>query len=246
VEFKSLPGEVSLRLVADFTEDEVKEAVWQCEGSKSPSPNGFNFNFIKSDWDTFKKDIVEAVHFFFQKSGCILKGCNASFIALVPKVKDPNTLDQFRPISLVGAIYKIITKVLSCRIKEVLPLVIDENQSAFLKDRRMLDSVLMANEVVEKVRRSSRSGLCLKVDYEKTYDSVRWKFLLDMLQRLGFHNKWIKWVKRCLESASVSVSVNGNPTEEFKPSRGLRQGDPLAPFLFLVVGEGLARLVRKL
>ena len=105
----------------------MKEVEWQCEGSKSLSPDGFNFNFIKSNWDTLKKDIKDVVH-FFQESGCFSKGCNASFIALVPKVKDPNTLDQFRPISLVGAIYKIITKVLSCRIKEVLSLVIDENQ----------------------------------------------------------------------------------------------------------------------
>ena len=83
------------------------------------------------------------------------------------------------------------------------------------------------------------------MDYEKAYDSVRWDFLLDMLQRLGFHNIWIRWVKGCLESSTISVLVNGSPTEEFKPSRGLRQGDPMAPFLFLVVVEGLAGLVRQ-
>ena len=195
-------------------------------------------------WEFFKSDIVEAMH-FFQETGCIPKGCNASFIALVPKVRDPTTLDQFKPISLVGSIYKIITKVLSFRMKDVLSLVIDESQSAFLKDRGMLDSVLMANEVVEEITRKQRSGICLKVDYEKAYDSVRWKFLFDMLQRLGFHSKWIAWVRGCLESSYVSVLVNGSPTKEFKPSRGLRQGDPLAPFLFLVVAEGLAGLVRQ-
>jgi len=105
--------------------------------------------------------------------GSIPKGCNASFIALVPKVNDPAQLDQYRPISLVGALYKIITKVLSCRIKNVLPSVIDENQSVFLKEKEMLDSVLVANEVVEKLKRCRRSGLCLKVDYEKAYDSIR-------------------------------------------------------------------------
>jgi len=98
---------------------------------------------------------------------------------------------------------------------------------------------------VEDLRRKGRRGLCLKVDFEKAYDSVRWDFLYDMLQRLGFHNRWIMWVKGCLESATVSVLVNGSPTDEFIPSRGLRQGDPLAPFLFLVVAEGLAGLVRQ-
>ena len=101
------------------------------------------------------------------------EGCNASFIALVPKVRDPSKLDQYKPISLVGAIYKIITEVLSCRIKRVLPMIIDDNQSTFLKGRGMLDSVFVANEAVEEFMRYRRSGLCLKVDYEKAYDLVR-------------------------------------------------------------------------
>jgi len=175
-------------MVTSFTEEEVKGAVWQCEGSKSPGPDGFNFTFIRNCWDFLKSDIMEVFH-LFQETGVIPKGCNASIIALVPKVSDPLSLDQFRPISLVGIFYKIVTKVLAGCMKEVLSLVINENQYAFLKNKGMLDSVLMANEVVEEVRRNWRSTLCFKVDYEKAYDSVRWDFLLDMLQRLGFHSK---------------------------------------------------------
>jgi len=104
----------------------------------------------------------------------------------------------------------------------VLSSVIDESQSAFLIDRGILDSVLTANEMVEDLRREGRRGLCLKVDFEKAYDFVRWDFLYYMLQRLGFHSRWIMWVKGCLESATVSVLVNGSPTDEFIPSRGLR------------------------
>jgi len=244
VEFKSLSEEENLSLTAGFSEEEIRNAVWQCEGTKSPGPDGFNFNFLKTCWQTFKVDIVAAV-LLFQETGYIPKGCNASLIALVPKVRDPTYLEQYRPISLVGAMYKIIAKVLAERIKKVLPSVINESQSAFLRDRGILDSVLTANEMVEDLRRKGRRGLCLKVDFEKAYDSVRWDFLYDMLQRLGFHNRWIMWVKGCLESATVSVLVNGSPTDEFIPSRGLRQGDPLAPFLFLVVAEGLAGLVRQ-
>jgi len=244
VEFKSLSESDNLGLLEGFTEKKIRDAVWQCEGSKSPGPDGFNFTFIKKSWE-FVKEEVMAVMKQFHETGYIPKGCNASFIALVPKVKNPVNLEQYRPISLVGAIYKIISKVLAERIKKVLPLVIDECQSAFLKNRGILDSVLMANEVIEDIRRGGRSGLCLKVDFEKAYDSVRWEFLYDMLQKMGFHSKWISWIRGCLESASISVLVNGSPTEEFKPKRGLRQGDPLAPFLFLVVAEGLAGLVRQ-
>jgi len=221
IKFKTISQEDKLSLISVFSEEEIREAVRQCDGSKSLKPDEFNLSFIQKNWETLKEDIYAAVS-QFQESGTIPKGCNASFITLIPKVCDPMKLDQYRPISLVGSCYKIISKVLSNKIKKVLPLVIDECQSAFLKDRGMLDSVLMANEIVEDIIRNKKRGLCVKVDFEKAYDSVRWEFLFDMLQRLGFHHKWIVWIRGCLESASVLVLVNGSPTKEFKPTRGLR------------------------
>jgi len=164
VDFMTLPEVASLKMVEDFSEEEVRAVVWMCEGSKSSGPDGYNFNFIKSNWEILKEDILEAVY-MFQESGSFSKGCNASFIALIPKMKNHVLVEHFRPISLVGALYKIITKVLSCRIKEVMHLVIDDVQSAFLEDRGMLDSVMMANEVIEEVRRNQKSGVCLKVDF---------------------------------------------------------------------------------
>jgi len=122
-------------------------------------------------------------------------------------------------------------------------LVFDESQPTFLKDGGMLASVLVANEVEEELVRYRRSDLCMKVDYEKTYNSIWWDlFLFDMLQRLGLHSKWIRG---CIEFASISVLVNGGLIGEFKPTRGLRQRDPLTLFLFIVVAEDLARLVRQ-
>lgn len=132
-----------------------------------------------------KHDVLAAIR-FFQEMGYISKGCNASFIVLVPKVRDPIELDQYRQISLVGSLYKIILKVLSCRIKNVLPVAIDDSQSTFQKDKGMLDSILVANEVLKELRRNGRRGMCLKVDYEKAYDSISWVFLYDMIQRFGF------------------------------------------------------------
>ena len=242
VDFKSLSNEDNLRLTKAFSEEEIRDVVWLYDGSKCPGPNGFNLNFVKESWEVFKDAIVEAM-VLFHDFGYIPKGCNASFVALVPKVRDPSKLEQYRPISLVGVMYKVISKVLAERIKKVV--VIDECQSAFLKDRGILDNVLTANEVLEDLRRRRMSGLCLKVDLKKAYDSVRWDFLYDMLHKMGFHSKWIMWIKGCLASATLSVLVNGCPTEEFYLSRGLRQGDPLAPFLFIVVAEGLAGLVRQ-
>jgi len=108
-----------------------------------------------------------------------------------------------------------------------------------------MDSVLVANEVWEEVKRRNTSCVFFKVDYEKAYDSVMWNFIYYMMERLDFCGRWIKWIRACLESSSVSLLVNGSPTGEFKPLKGLRQGDPLTPFLFLIVTEGLTVVVRK-
>lgn len=109
----------------------------------------------------------------------------------------------------------------------------------------MLDNVLVANEAVHEAKRSRKPTFLLKVDFEKAYDSVNWGFLFYMLRRLKFRERWIRWVKGCLSSASVSILVNGSPTEECRIKKGLRQWDPLAPFLFLIVREGLSGLIRQ-
>nr|KYP57260.1 Transposon TX1 uncharacterized [Cajanus cajan] len=219
-------------------------AVWDCDSSKSPGPDGFNFKFIKSFWETVKEDIVRMMK-EFHANGKLPKGTNSTFITLIPKVDDPQTLGDYRPISLVGCLYKILAKILANRLKKVLPSVIDDRQSAFLEGTNLLQSVVIANETLDEVKKEKKSCTFFKVDYEKAYDSVNWEFLLYMLRRLGFDTKWIQWIRACLESAHVSVLINGSPSEEFKMSRGLRQGDPLSPFLFTIVVEGLTGLMRE-
>ena len=141
--------------------------------------------------------------------------------------------------------YKIVAKLLANRMKKVMPSIINEAQYAFIEGRHLLHSALIANEVIDEAKRSNKSCLVFKVDYEKAYDSVLWNFLLYMLKGTGFSPKWIKWIEGCMKSASISVLVNGSPTAEFLPQRGLRQGDPLTPFLFNVVAEALNGLMRR-
>lgn len=138
-----------------------------------------------------------------------------------------------------------MSKVLANRLKRVLPAVIDDSQSAFLSGRGLLDSVVVANEWAHEAKSFKKQSMAFKVDFEKAYDSVRWDFLYYMLRRLNFGDQWITWIKGCLESARVSVLINGSPSDEFSMSLGLRQGDPIAPFLFLIVAEGLNGLLRR-
>ena len=124
--------------------------------------------------------------------------------------------------------------------------LIDETQSAFIKDRHILHGTMILNEVVEEAKRCKKPTLVFKVDFEKAYDSVSWSFLEYMLDRMGFCLKWRKWINACLQSAIVSILINGSPTKEFAPTRGLRQGDPLAPMLFNIVAQGLITTTRKI
>jgi len=112
----------------------VKRVVWSCDSDKSPSPDGFNFGFINFCWDEIKVDFIRAIH-NFEEDGRWPRGMNASFISLIPKVDNPQQLNDFRPISLVGCLYKIMAKILSLRLKKVLHRVINARQSAFLEGR---------------------------------------------------------------------------------------------------------------
>ncbi|KAJ9538624.1 hypothetical protein OSB04_031357 [Centaurea solstitialis] len=239
-----LNAEEASSLEGRFTEEEVWNAVRDCGRDKSPGPDGFSMEFIKHFWDLLKKELMVLLDWFWEKAE-FGRGCNASFLTLIPKVANPIGLNDFRPISLIGITYKIITKVLAERLKRVIGSVISDVQSAFIIGRSILDGILIANETVSFLKNSKRKGMIFKVDFEKAYDTVDWSFLLEGLKNMGFGEKWRKWIKGCLQSSRISVLVNGSQTDEFPMERGLRQGDPLAPFLFLIVSECLHLMIKK-
>ncbi|GAU17884.1 hypothetical protein TSUD_330100 [Trifolium subterraneum] len=236
--FKRLHPTEAGNLIKPFSLEEVKAAVWDCDSYKSPGPDGVNFGFIKDFWTEMKSDVMRFIT-EFHRNGRLTKGINATFIALIPKVESPQRLNDFRPISLVGSLYKILAKVLANRLRLVMGSVISESQTAFVRDRQILDGILIANEVVDEARRTKKELLIFKVDFEKAYDSVDWGYLDAVMGRMNFPTLWRKWIKECVSTATASVLVNGSPTDEFPLERGLRQGDPLSPFLFLLAAEGL-------
>ena len=221
VHFPSLGQREKESLVARFSELEIKSAVWDCGGDKSPGPDGLNFNFIKQFWEILKPDFIRFMDEFYI-NGTFPKGSNESFLALIPKLNDPQSLNDYRPISLIGCVYKVVSKLLANRLVLVLPHLIDERQTTFMKGRHILHGVMISNEVIAEAKSKNKPCMVFKVDFEKAYDLVSWGFLNYMMLRMGFCERWRKWIYGCMSSASISILINGSPTREFVPEKGLR------------------------
>ena len=173
------------------------------------------------------------------------KGLNSTFLVLIPKIRGAEDLKDFRPISLVCSIYKLIAKALANKLKKVMNGMVNPAQNAFVESRQILDASLIANEVIDSMQKRKKRGILCKLDIEKAYNQINWSFILKVLKKMGFGDKWVGWIEWCISTATFSVLVNGSPAGFFGSSRGLRQGDPLSPYLFVLGVEALSLMVDK-
>ncbi|XP_075499819.1 uncharacterized protein LOC142538372 [Primulina tabacum] len=234
-------------LCAPFTADEVRRAVFDMHPSKAPGLDGFTALFYQKFWPLIGNDVTQATLLILNEQKDLFDW-NATLITLIPRIQEPLSLKDFRPISLCNTCYKILSRAITNRFRPVLDKVIDHFQSAFIPGRLILDNVIVGFECMHWIRsnRKAKTGYAaLKLDMSKAYDMVEWIFLQNMMIKLGFAEQWVKLIMRCVTSVTYSFRINHSIFGMLKPSRGLRQGDPLSPYLFVLCAQGLSHLFAK-
>lgn len=220
--------ENNLVLEKTFEEAEIHFALKVLGNDKSPRLDGFNIEFVGSCWDIVRADFMKLVEDFWESS--FLANClDHTFIKLNSKKKGAEDIIDLRPISLIGSVYKIVSKVLSLGLKRVLRKITTQEQGLF--------------EVIEDRWTSSTPGIVCNIDLSKAYAQLSWDFLDYVMVGMGL-GWWLRmWIRRCESSTSFLVLINGSPADFFRSSCEIRLGNPLAPLLFLLVVEVLRRMI---
>ncbi|KAF7841844.1 ribonuclease H [Senna tora] len=223
-------------LTKPFTKFEIETALFQIKGSKAPGPDGMPPIFFQQFWDTVGADITGMVASFLNR-GRLLRTFNQTNVVLIPKIDNPVNFKDYRPISLCNTTYKIISKTLTNRLQPIMKNLILPFQNAFVKDRSIHDNIILAKEVLHYIngcKNRKQVWAALKVDLHKAYDKISWNFLEEVITHMRFPVHWRKLIMECISTSTLRIKINGDYSNWFNPKAGLRQGDPLSPYLFVL------------
>ncbi|XP_074290572.1 uncharacterized protein LOC141617289 [Silene latifolia] len=238
--------DASVLLIAPVTRVEIKEALFSIGSTKSPGQDGFSSGFFKHSWDLVGDLFCSAVEEYFRK-GKMMRKVNTTLLALVPKKDVPSTVQDFRPIACCSVVYKTISKIIANRLKHVLPDLVGNEQAAFIKGRNIFENIMMSQNLIKGYNQSLITPRCLiKVDIRKAFDSLQWEFIRDMLHGFKFPPLFVNWIMGCVASTWFSLKVNGTLSGFFPGKSGVRQGDPISPYIFVLSMEVLSRQLRRL
>ena len=241
----SLTDEEQTLCEGALTQKECLEALKKMESDKTPGTDGLPAEFYKVFWKDISSFLISALNYAFD-SGCLSVTQRRGVIKLIPK-KDAELyfIKNWRPITLLNTDYKIAAKSIANRIKLVLPNLINYDQTGFLKGRFIGENIRLIDSIIQYATEKNIPGLLLFIDFEKAFDSLEWPFIHDTLRSYGFGASLIKWVKTLYSHTESCILNNGWASNFFEIQRGVRQGCPLSPYLFILSAEVLATAIRK-
>ena len=231
----SLMKEEKISISWGVSDEEIIAVLWSLKAFKAPGSDGLHVCFYQRFWLTAGRSVMDEVKIFFTERS-MPDYLNRTLIALIPKIQGPETLGSYRPISLCNSVYKIVTKITVTRLRPYLAKLISPLQTAFMPGRKGMDNAIIAQEVIHTIsRKRGRVGyMALKIDLEKAYDKLEWNFIRVMLIRANLPEDLIDIILSCVSTVSTSIMVNGEALDPIYPSRGIRQGDLLSPYLFIL------------
>ena len=202
-------------LCDEFSEKEIRDAVFQMEHNKAPGPDGFPAEFYQFFWETIKADLIQ-LFVEFHRGELPLHSLNFGVITLLPKKEDATKVQQYRSICLLNVSFKVFTKVLMNRVSVVAQKIIKPSQTAFIPGRHILEGVVILHETIHEMHKKKKNGVILKLDFEKAYDKVKWPFLQQVLRMKGFSTTWCAWINQVITKGSVAIKVNDDVGHYFQ------------------------------
>ena len=245
IQEKEISDDVSNDLEKDISNDEVKVALYQMNKNKSPGIDGLTVEFYQYFWDIIGTDLVEVYNDCFE-SGSLSLSMNSALIRLIYKNSGSrHELKNWRPISLLTVDYKILSKVITNRLKVIMPSLVGEEQSCGVVGRKIHHNLMLLRDVVDYANWANLESAIVSIDQEKAFDRINWNYLFAVMEKMKVPAVLIKWIKLLYSNPNCRIIINNCIGSPVMVKRGIRQGCPLSPLLFSICAEGLAALVRN-
>ena len=245
LEVPQLSEEDKMKCEEGLTESELLKSIKELKNKKTPGTDGLPPEFYKFFWIDIKNILIESYNYAFY-SGELSIEQRRGIITLIPKKqKNRLFLKNWRPITLLNTDYKILAKVLAKRFELVISIIINEDQTGYIKNRYIGQNIRTVEDVISFTDIFKLPGIILSVDFEKAFDSINWNFIDVALEKFNFGNNMRRWINIMYKNIQSAVINNGNITPWFYPKRGIRQGCPMSALLFIIAVEILAQKIRQ-